>query len=235
MTEPWLIDELAYAGSEHLDEEFVSGYDRKQGNPSAQEDLDELARLGALGPDSTVVDLGAGTGQFALAAAAVAGTVVAVDISEQMLTMLQRKAAATGLDSLRCVRAGLLSYEHSGPPADVVYCRNTLHQVPDFFKGLALHRMATMLRPGGILRLRDLVYDCTPAEAPAALERWMAAAVTDPAVGYTRDDFATHVRTEFSTYRWLLEPLLERSGFTILDSDVRLDVYATYTCRATGP
>ncbi len=231
MTEPWLIDELAYAGSEHLDEDFVSGYDRKQGNPSAEEDLDALDRLGVLGTDATEVDLGAGTGQFALAAAAVAGTVVAVDISEQMLAMLRHKAAEAGVENLTGVRAGLLSYEHTGPPADAVYCRNTLHQVPDFFKGLALHRMAGMLRPGGVLRLRDLVFDCTPAEAPLALERWMSAAVTDPTVGYTREDFATHVRTEFSTYRWLLEPLLERSGFTILDSDVHAGVYATYTCR----
>ncbi len=231
MTHPWLIDELAYAGPEHLDEDFVSGYDRKQGNPSAEEDLETLSRLGVLGPDATVVDLGAGTGQFALAAAAVSGQVVAVDISGQMLAMLHRKADAAGHDNLRCVRAGLLSYEHRGQPADVVYCRNTLHQVPDFFKGLALHRMATTLRPGGILRLRDLVFDCTPAEAPEALERWMSAAVSDPAVGYTRDDFADHVRTEFSTYRWLLEPLLEQSGFTILESDVHAGVYATYTCR----
>jgi ubiquinone/menaquinone biosynthesis C-methylase UbiE len=148
-----------------------------------------------------------------------------------MLTMLRRKADSAGHANLRFVRAGLLSYDHDGRPADAVYCRNTLHQVPDFFKGLALHRMATVLRPGGVLRLRDLVFDCTPAEAPELLERWMSAAVDDPVAGYTREDFVTHVRTEFSTYRWLLEPLLEKAGFTILDSDVHAGVYATYTCR----
>jgi hypothetical protein len=30
----------------------------------------------------------------------------------------------------------------------------------------------------------------------------------DPSRGYTRDDFAEHLRTEFSTLRWLFEPML---------------------------
>jgi ubiquinone/menaquinone biosynthesis C-methylase UbiE len=231
MHEPWMIDELAFAGSEHLDEDFVAGYDRKQGYPSADEDLETLACLGALTPEATVVDQGAGTGQFALAVAPLCARVVAADVSAQMVAMVQQKADAAGLDNVECTRAGLLSYQHTGAPADIVYCRNTLHQLPDFFKGLALHRMATTLRPGGILRLRDLVYDFTPALAPEALETWMTGAVSDPAVGYTREDFATHVRTEFSTYRWLLEPLLEHAGFTILDVDVHLGIYATFTAR----
>ena len=40
-----------------------------------------------------------------------------------------------------------------------------------------------------------------------------------------------HIRTEHSTYRWLLEPMLERTGFEILDSAYSGRVYATYTCR----
>ena len=39
VTEPWMIDELAHAGAEHLDAPFVAGYDRKQGYPDPAEDL----------------------------------------------------------------------------------------------------------------------------------------------------------------------------------------------------
>ena len=39
MTEAWMIDELAHAGPEHLDPEFVAGYNRKQGYPDPAEDL----------------------------------------------------------------------------------------------------------------------------------------------------------------------------------------------------
>jgi hypothetical protein len=34
-----MLDELAHAGNEHLDPEFVAGYDRKQGHPDPEEDL----------------------------------------------------------------------------------------------------------------------------------------------------------------------------------------------------
>jgi ubiquinone/menaquinone biosynthesis C-methylase UbiE len=228
-TKPWQIDELAYAGPEHLDPGFVAGYDRKQGHPDPAEDIAALAAHG-LGPGSTVVDLGAGTGQFALAAARSFGHVVAADVSPAMLDSLRKRATEAGLTNIRCAHAGFLTYDHPGPPADAVHTRNALHQLPDFWKAVALQRIADLLRPGGVLRLRDLVYDFRPSQAEAVLERWMAGAVADPAAGYTREDFAEHIRTEFSTYRWLLEPMLAATGFDITDVRYAGSVYAAYTC-----
>lgn len=230
MAESWFVDELQYAGPEHLDPGFVAGYDRKQGHPRFDGDLQVLQKLGVLTSRSTVVDLGTGTGRFAIAVAPCCRRVVAVDVSGVMLEYVRDSAAEAGASNVECVRAGFLSYEHEGAPADAVFSRNALHQLPDFWKGIALQRMASTLRPGGVLRLHDLVYDFSPADAPAALNRWMDGAVQDPAVGYTRADFATHVRTEFSTYRWLLEPLFNATGFEIIDADVRREIYATYTC-----
>ena len=150
-----------------------------------------------------LVDLGAGTGRFALAAAARVGRVVAVDVSPAMLSALRDRAIRAGLANIESVQAGFLSYQHTGSPADAVFTRNALHQVPDFWKALALDRIAQLLRPGGILRLHDLIFDFRPAEAEAVLGAWLDDASDDPARGYTRDDFAEHLRTEFSTFRWL--------------------------------
>jgi len=86
-----------------------------------------------------------------------------VDISPAMLQLLRERAAAAGVANLECVQAGFLSYQHAGPPADAVYTRNALHQLPDFWKALALDRIGRMLRPGGVLRLRDLIYDFQPS------------------------------------------------------------------------
>ena len=226
-----MINQVDYAGPEHLDPDYVAGYDRKQGFPSWEEDLETLDRLGVLGRDAVVVDLGAGTGQFAIAVAPRCSRVVAVDVSAAMLTHARVAADEAGVRNLECVQAGFLDYRHQGQPADVVHTRNALHQLPDFWKGMALHRIAGVLRPGGILQLEDLVYDFTPAEASDALERWMAGAATNPEEGYTREDFATHIRTEFGTYSWLLESLLNATGFTILARDVESQIYATYTCQ----
>ncbi len=229
VAESWMIDELAHAGPEHLDPDFVAGYDRKQGYPDPAEDLDAFAAHG-LGPASAVVDLGAGAGQFALAAAARFGHVIAVDISPAMLAALRERAAAAGLANLEGVRAGFLSYRHQGPPADGVYTRNALHQLPDFFKALALGRIARMLRPGGVLRLRDLIYDFGPADAEAIFRGWFEHAAADPADGYTGEDYAEHIRTEFSTFRWLLEPMLAAAGFEIVAVEFERRLYGAYTC-----
>jgi ubiquinone/menaquinone biosynthesis C-methylase UbiE len=224
-----MLDELAHAGPEHLDAGFVAGYDRKQGYPDFAADVAVLREHG-VGPGSTVVDLGAGTGRFALAAAELSGRVVAADISPAMISVVRARAAEAGLRNIECVQAGLLSYQHNGPPADAVFTRNTLHQVPDFWKAIALDRIAGMLRPGGVLRLHDLIYDFQPGEAGAVFSRWLDGAASDPHAGYTSEDYAEHIRTEFSTFRWLLEPMLTRAGFEIAGSEFRGSVYGAYTC-----
>ena|ERR1700693_4967613 len=158
-----LIDEIALAGSEHLEPTHVEGYDRKaRFDPT--DDLAELVDMG-LNQETTLIDLGAGTGTFAFAAALVCGRVIAVDVSPAMCAAIQNRASERNITNLECVRAGFLSYEHTGEPADFVYTRNALHHLPDFSKAIALHRMAEMLRPGGVLRLRDLVFAFEPRDA----------------------------------------------------------------------
>lgn len=230
MTNPWMLDELAHAGPEHLDPDFVAGFERKQGYPDPAEDLAVLAAHG-LDESSTVVDLGAGTGRFALAAARHFGHVTAVDISPAMLDFLRTRAAAAEVTNLTCVQAGFLTYQHPDPPADAIYTRNALHQLPDFWKAIALDRIASILRPGGILRLHDLIYDFPPSRAAPIFHRWLDNAPTDPALGYTSTDFADHIRTEHSTFRWLLEPILTTTGFEILTTEFDGPIYGTYTCR----
>lgn len=147
-----------------------------------------------------------------------------------MLKLLEDRAASAGLTNLLCVQAGFLSYEHVGPPADGVYTRNAFHHLPDFWKGLALERIARMTRPGAVLRIHDLIYDCQPSEADQVFERWLARAVDDPTLGYTRVDLAEHIRTEYSTFRWLFEPMIMAAGFEIATAEFGWSVYGTYTC-----
>ena len=225
----WYLDELAHAGPEHLDPAYIATYDRKAGTDPAT----DVAALQGLGLDDTsvLVDLGAGTGTFTLAAAPHCRQVVAVDVSPAMLAALRANVAAHGLTNVTTANAGFLSYAHEGPPADFVYSRNALHHLADFWKGLALARVAATLRPGGVLFLRDLVYDFDPTEADATMERWLAGASASAADGWTRAELAEHLRDEYSTYSWLVEPLLERSGFAIRERQIEgPGTYAAYIC-----
>jgi len=228
MTPRWMLDERAHAGPEHLDPAWVAGYDTKRGTDPV-DDVAVLRRHG-LADTWTVLDLGAGTGAFSLRVAPLCREVIAVDVSPAMVEVLRRRVTATGGDNVRCVEAGFLGYDHDGPAVDAVYSRNALHHLPDFFKALALERIAAWLRPRGVLRLRDLIYDFSPAEADDALTAWLAGAAPDPARGYSAEDLAEHIRGEFSTFRWLLEPMLQAAGFDVVDVEFDLRVYGRYTC-----
>jgi ubiquinone/menaquinone biosynthesis C-methylase UbiE len=225
----WWIDELAHAGQEHLDARYVAGYERKAGYDPAV-DIEILRRHG-LGADSTVVDLGAGTGRFSVEVAAHCRNVIAVDVSDPMTTLLCQRITDAGIENVTVVQSGFLSYQHIGEPVGFVFSRNALHQLPDFWKGIALSRIAAMLEPGGIFRVHDLVFDFEPSESEQRIPAWMAGAVDDPTRGWTADELAEHVRIEYSTYSWLFEPMLERTGFEILDRAYVRGAYGAFTCR----
>ena len=224
-----LIDEESFAGPEHLDPALVEGYDRKAG-VDVTNDVEDL-RTAGLGASVTLLDLGAGTGAFAIAAAAVCARVIAVDISPAMIARMAATVSELGISNIECVRAGFLSYEHIGAPVDVIYTRNSLHHLPDFWKAIALRRMADLLRPGGILRLRDLVFAFGADEAGDSIDRWLDAAAERAEDGWTRAELEVHLRDEYSTFTWLLEPMIEQAGFEIERADYgALRVYADYTC-----
>ena len=228
----WFPDELAHAGDEHLDPGYVQGYDRKAGTDPT-EDVALFLDFG-LKETHTLVDLGAGTGTFALAVAPFCRRLVAVDVSAAMLRLLGERAERLGIENVECARDGFLTYEHRGEPADFVYSRNALHHLPDFFKALALERISSMLRPGGVLRLHDLVFSFDPREAEHAIEAWLADASERPERGWTRPEIEKDVREEHITFSWLLEPMLERADFEIRDaSHAASRTYSVYTCIKT--
>lgn len=228
----WMPDELAHAGRENLDPAHASRYDAKE-DAGAAEEVALLQELG-LAAESVVVDMGAGTGQFSVAVAPVCARVVAVDVSPVMLGVLQAKVAALRLTNVEVVRAGFLTYEHRGRPADFAYSRYALHHLPDLWKAVALARLHRTLRPGGVLRLSDVVYDFPPAETEERIEAWCATGGGDAEHGWTRAELEEHPRDEHSTFSWLLEPMIRRSGFEIERADHSDDgIFATYVLRAT--
>jgi SAM-dependent methyltransferase len=148
-----------------------------------------------------------------------------------MVDVLRRKLEGVVASNVEVVQAGFLSYEHSGGPVDFVSSRNALHQLPDLWKAIALQRVHDLLKPGGVLRLRDLVFDFDPDEADERLAAWVAGAVDDPTRGFTGPELEAHLRDEFSTWSWLFEPMLERVGFEILEAQYVRSAYGAYTCR----
>lgn len=227
----WMLDEVASAGRENLDVNHASRYDIKE-DAHALEKVMLLKTLG-LNKQSEIVDIGAGTGQFALAVASACARVVAVDVSPVMLAVLKAKVVASHLSNVEVVQAGFLTYEHQGRQADFVYSRYALHHIPDFWKALALQRLRRIVRRGGVLRLWDVIYNFSPSDADHRLNEWCATIGDDVEEGWTRADMVEHIRDEHSTFTWLFEPMLQHSGFQIEDASYSPDgIFARYIARA---
>jgi SAM-dependent methyltransferase len=129
-----------------------------------------------------VIDLGAGTGvaTMALARQLPDAEVIAVDIDEDMLGHIKRKAeAADAAGRVRTVQADLDQPWPALGPADLVWAANSLHHVSD--PGHALAEAHAVLRPGGVLVINEM--DSFPRFLPdedgAALEDRAQAAMAE--------------------------------------------------------
>jgi predicted TPR repeat methyltransferase len=121
MARGWWPDEVAHAGAEHLEPHYVAAFDRNSATDWS-DTIRSLSELG-VGMASTVIDIGAGTGAFALAVQPHVRRVVAVDPSAAMVTAMRERG-------IEAVEAGFLTYEHEGELADLVHSRNALHPYP---------------------------------------------------------------------------------------------------------
>src|SRR5579884_131575 len=209
----WYYDDRQQIGVDFENVAQVATYDRDQGsNPAEEQAL--LQRLG-LAAGARVIDLGAGTGSFAIEAARAGLHVYVVDVSHSMLSYTQQKARHAGITNIEFHHGGFLTYEHTATPVDAIITRFALHHLPDFWKMVAFQRMAAMLKPGGTLYLRDTVFSFDPARYREHINAWIARVAQTPGTGFVAADFETHVRDEYSTYGWILEGMLTRSGFHI--------------------
>jgi SAM-dependent methyltransferase len=103
---------------------------------------------------ASVVDIGGGTGGFAVRVAELGHPVVVVDPSPDALATLERRADESGVADLVQGRQGDLATLSELVPeqsADVVLCHGVLEIVDD--PAAALRTLATTLRPGGTLSL----------------------------------------------------------------------------------
>jgi S-adenosylmethionine-dependent methyltransferase len=120
-----------------------------------REVLDAVLDTG--GAPASVVDIGGGTGGFAVRVAELGHRVVVVDPSPDALATLARRADESGVADLVTGRQGDLDTlrglvpEDGADGFDVVLCHGVLEIVDD--PAAALDALARVLRPGGTLSL----------------------------------------------------------------------------------
>jgi putative AdoMet-dependent methyltransferase len=227
----WYYDDLKHVGVDFADPVQVATYDARQKSTDAAA-ASLLADIG-VEAGQTVADFGCGTGVLACQASLKQCEVHAIDISAAMLEATRRRAAHLGATSVTTQQAGFLSFALEPASLDVATSQYALHHLNDFWKLAALQRIHAALKPGGKLLLRDVVYSCHPSEIKQTVDAWLRWMQEER--GYSRDENVTHVREEHSTFAWVMEGLLERAGYRMLDVKYAMGVYATYLVQRRGP
>jgi len=226
----WRYDEMKCCGADFNSFFVAWNYDKYQ--QTLRDYRQEAAEIiTALGLDSSasVLDMGCGTGAFAIHAAPYYRKIYAVDAAAAMLNRACRKARKAGLTNIEFRRGGFLTYEHTDEPVDAVVSVAALHHLPDFWKLVALHRLTSMLKPSGRLYLFDVVFSFDVARYASALEGFVEK-MSNRTTPDGRRVSATHVRQEYSTCGWIMEGLLEQAGFQIDDANYKDEFTAAYVC-----
>jgi ubiquinone/menaquinone biosynthesis C-methylase UbiE len=114
------------------------------------------AIAGSLAGDAVVLDVGCGSGYLSIPIAGMlnAGTVVCLDLSEEMLKALKANAAEAGLSGrIRIVRAPAGTSGLDDASVDLVVSNNVVHEFPDLREVVA--EWVRILRPGGRVVFND--------------------------------------------------------------------------------
>ncbi|MDP7289039.1 MAG: class I SAM-dependent methyltransferase, partial [Phycisphaerae bacterium] len=224
-------DETAKISTDYGDTAEARNYDNRHSHPE-RNDAEYREILDRLDPqaDWTLMDIGAGTGTFAIAAAGRCREVYAVDISQAMLDIAAGKAHDAGADNMKFLRGGFLTYEHAAEPLDAITSHLALHHLPDIWKQIALGRLAGMLKSGGALYLRDVVFQFEHDQHAEVFDKWVEDAAERFGQACMASKAESHIKREFSTFGWIMKGLLQRAGFEILQADYSQRL-AEYFCR----
>jgi len=231
-TQPkWQLDEMQQLTAEYTDLAEVSVYDARRKFTDVHAQDERIINNLELGRDQSVLDMGTGSGAFAVVAAKYCAKAYAVDLSSAMLDCARQKATAANLTNIEFHQAGCLTYHHQAEPVDAVVIKFVLHQVPDFWKMVVLKRMGEMLKAGRRLYVSDVVYSFPNEEYEDHFNGWID--WWDKTVGSEIVPHAErHIREKYSTFGWIMEGLLTRVGFAI-DKTEENDIIAEYLCTKT--
>jgi len=225
----WCYNEPDHPGMDF--DAVASSYDRNmQRFRDIQGEIEEILSFLGLRPEQTLLEMGTGTGEFALAAARRCARVIAIDISPGMLNYARSKAQEREIDNIRFLPGGFLSYRHEDEPPDAIVSQIALHHLPDFWKQIALLNMASILRPGGKLCLRDIVYSFDPRDYEKEIQRFIASTGEKAGPGFAQR-MTSHINKEFSTTDWIMRGLIERAGFVIEREEHKEGFLGLYLCR----
>lgn len=139
-------------------DEHVGDLEQMAATPGFRALREEIVGLARLRSSDRVLDIGAGTGLLALAAAPRVRRVWALDISPAMCSHLAAKLARRGIENTKVVARSATDLPLADGSVDVVLSNYCFHHLNDADKSRALGEIGRVLRPGGRLVFGDMMF-----------------------------------------------------------------------------
>ncbi len=226
----WQYNEMQQVGTDYADEAQVEAYDRRmQRLRDVKEETEAIIKSINLKKNGTILEIGTGTGSFAIEAAKHCEKVIAIDVSPMMLEFAQQKARIMGITNVEFKHAGFLTYDHTGEPPDAVVSQLALHHLPDFWKMIALKRIYQLLKNGGTFYLGDVVFSFPIEEYDYKIDNWIDTMKERVGIDFA-EEAGKHIKEEYSTFDWIIETLLKKARFHIDKASYFEGFMAVYVC-----
>lgn len=217
-------------GVDYLDPKVAGKYDNQHVKfRDFKAEAEDIVNKLELTEEDVVLDFGCGTGEIALNLAKYCKKVICVDISKIMLDILENKANEQNIENIEIHCAGFLTYNHEDEKVDKMVSKVALHHLPDFWKSVALLQMANILKTNGKLYLFDVIFTFSPNDHESSVQN-MVETMQNIAGDSMADETIIHIKDEFSTYDWIIEGLLEKTGFSIDQKNIETENQITYIC-----
>ena len=226
----WEYDENVQVGTDYQDISNVQAYDEEMAKlRDLEKEAIDIIQTICLQREHSLLEIGTGTGHFSIEAARYCDNVYAIDISSTMIDYAKQKAQAMGIDNISFIQSGFLSYEHDGDPLDAIVSNIAFHHLPDFWKMIALKRIYQLLKKGGTFYLSDVVFSFPIEKYDYKINNWIDSMKEKVGVDLAKEA-EIHIKEEFSTFDWIIEEMLHKSGFKF-DIHHKDDFFAVYCCK----
>ena len=215
------FDEMHQVGADHADSKRASEYDNKmQMFRNYATEANAIAQALELTKEMTVLDIGAGTGALSLELASLCKEITAVDVSNNMLQILQKKARDRCVENIKIENAGFLTFDNHGHKYDRIISNVVLHHLPDFWKCIALRRIHEILSDNGLFFLNDVVFSFPIDDYKSEMNAFLTNLEEKTDVSFVSDG-VLHFKEEFSTFDWILDLVIEKAGFSVVKKEKR--------------
>ena len=181
--------------------------------------------------DAEVLDVGCGPGTITLGLARRAGRVVGVDMSPEMVEACGALATREGVANVSFEAGSAYELPFDGDAFDVVYAHQVLQHLAD--PVAALREFRRVLRPGGLVAVRDSDYDSmVHAPVEPAIERWREIVPQVAAANGGEANAGRHL-PGWVRAAGFVEPAVTASTTTYADAEGRAAWGGMWAVRAT--